>query len=198
MNKLLATAALVGIAASAQAVQVGDQLPADMKLTDQNGKVHTFAEFSGKPVVLEWTNYGCPFVRKHYDSGNMQKTQKAAVDGGAVWLSVISSAEGKEGYLTQAAAPAAIAKESFAGTAVILDSDGSVGRHFGAQTTPHMFVADGTGKIVYMGAIDSIPSFNKDDIAKAENYVNSALAAVKGGKAPATTQSKSYGCSVKY
>lgn len=198
MNKFIATAAIMAATTSmANAVTVGDQLPAG-SFTDHLGKSHTFADFAGKPIVLEWTNYGCPFVRKHYESGNMQKLQKDAVASGTTWLSVISSAEGKEGYLSATDAPGAIAKAGFAGTAVILDSKGTLGQTFGAKATPTMVVADGTGKIVYIGAIDSIPSFSKDDIAKAENYVTAALTAVAEGKAPANAQTKAYGCSVKY
>lgn len=192
--------AVAGNAFAADDLKPGSTIPADVSFTDSQGKTHTFGEFRGKPLVLEWTNPGCPFVRKFYDAGAMQKQQEATVAKGVTWLTVNSSAEGKEGFVDAKTAPAAVAKEGFKGSFYILDgADGSkLGRMFGASTTPHMFVADKDGKIVYAGAIDSIPSFSKDDIAKAENYVESAVTAVLAGKTPETTATRSYGCSVKY
>ena len=187
MKKWLMMMALVAMAsqgfAATATVKLGDTLPATLTLTDSTGKVHKLGDFAGKTVVLEWTNYGCPFVRKHYDSGNMQQLQATYTGKGVVWLSVMSSAEGKQGYFTAKDVGPAMAKEGFKGTAVILDAQGTLGRHFGAETTPHMFVLDGTGKLVYVGAIDSVPSFNKDDIAAATNYVSAALDEVLAGKA---------------
>jgi hypothetical protein len=199
----IATAAALAITGSAFAaddLKPGSIIPADVAFTDAQGNKHTFGDFRGKPLVLEWTNPGCPFVRKFYDAGAMQKQQEATVAKGVTWLTVNSSANGKEGYLDAKTAPAAVAKEGFKGSHYILDgADGSkLGKLFGASTTPHMFVADKDGKLVYAGAIDSIPSFSKDDIAKAENYVNAAVDAVLAGKVPATTATRSYGCSVKY
>jgi hypothetical protein len=184
--------------AQATAFKVGDTIPATLQMTDSNGKTHTIGEFAGKPLVLEWTNYGCPFVRKHYDSKNMQTIQAATVAKGANWVSVISSAVGKEGHLTQDQAPAAISKEGFKGTAVVLDETGTLGQAFGASTTPHMFVLDAQGKLVYAGAIDSIASFSKEDIAKATNYVSQAVDEVLAGKPVSISSTKPYGCSVKY
>ncbi|MCA3244560.1 MAG: redoxin family protein [Alphaproteobacteria bacterium] len=198
---LLSALALVTVSGAALAeatYTVGQVVPADLKVTDQTGKAHTFGDFRGKNVVLEWTNYECPFVRKFYDAGAMQAQQAATVKDGAVWLSVISSAPGKQGHLKAAEAPAAVAKQGFKGTAVILDEQGSLGKAFGATSTPTMAVLDTTGKLVYVGAIDSVPSFNKDDIAGATNYVKAALADLAAGKPVATPTTKSYGCSVKY
>lgn len=189
---------LATAAHAADVLKVGDVIPADVAVTDQLGKHHTMGEFRGKPLVLEWTNPGCPFVRKFYESGTMQKQQAATVANNVTWLAVNSGAKGKEGHIDAANAPAEVAKSDFKGTAYILDGEGTLGKMFGAQTTPHMFVADKDGKIVYAGAIDSIPSFSKDDIAKAENYVVSALASLAKGEAVATPSTRSYGCSVKY
>jgi hypothetical protein len=178
--------------------KVGDILPADIKATDQNGKTHTLGEARGHPLVLEWINYGCPFSRKHYDSGNMQNLQAKYTAKGVVWFSVISSAPGKQGYLSPAEAPAAVAKEGFKGTAVLLDPTGTLGRQFGATTTPDMVVIDAQGKVIYMGAIDDIPSFSIDDIARADNYVADALDATLADQPVKVAETKPYGCSVKY
>ncbi len=177
---------------------LGSTVPAELKVTDQTGKAHTFGDFRGKNVVLEWTNYQCPFVRKFYDAGAMQAQQAATVKDGVVWLSVISSAKGNQGHLSADKAAAEVAKQGFKGTAVILDEAGTLGNAFGATTTPNMFVLDKDGKVVYAGAIDSIPSFNKDDIAGATNHVKAALADIAAGKPVAVAQTKAYGCSVKY
>ncbi len=191
--------ASVSTAALAEATYtVGSAIPATLAVTDQTGKAHTFGDFRGKNVVLEWTNYQCPFVRKFYDAGAMQAQQAAAVKDGTVWLSVISSAAGKQGHLQPAEAAAAVAKQGFKGTAVILDDQGSLGKAFGATATPHMFVINSSGTLVYGGAIDSIPSFNKDDIAGATNYVQAALTELAANKPVATPTTKAYGCSVKY
>ncbi len=198
---ILTLGAAVGLAGTAYAEATytrGSVIPADIKMTDQTGKEHTFAEFRGKPVVLEWTNYGCPFVRKFYDAGAMQKQQAETVAKGVVWLSVISSAEGKEGYLAPKEAAAAVAKQGFKGTAVMLDPTGSLGKAFGATNTPTMAVLDETGKLQYFGAIDSIPSFNAADIGGATNYVAAAVEEILAGKPVTVAQTKPYGCSVKY
>lgn len=198
MMAALALVSVSGVALAEATYTVGSVVPADVKLLDQTGKTHTMGDFRGKNVVLEWTNYECPFVRKFYDAGAMQAQQAATVKDGAVWLSVISSAPGKQGHLTADQAPAAVAKQGFKGTAVILDDQGTLGKAFGATSTPTMAVIDASGKVAYFGAIDSVPSFNKDDIAGATNYVKAALADLAAGKPVATPTSKSYGCSVKY
>lgn len=202
MKKILLSAALVmglvGTAVAEATYTLGTTVPASLSFTDQNGGAHTLADYRGKVVVLEWTNYGCPFVRKFYDAKAMQAMQADAVKQGVAWLSVSSSAEGKEGYLSPTEASAAVAKEGFAGTAVALDAKGTWGRAFGAANTPTIAILDKAGKMVYFGAVDNIPSFNKDDIASATNYVNAALAEVLAGKEVTTPSTKPYGCSVKY
>ncbi len=198
---ILGTVAALAMASTVLAeatYTVGSVLPAELAVTDQTGKTHTFGDFRGKNVVLEWTNYQCPFVRKFYDAGAMQAQQAETTKAGHVWLSVISSAPGKQGHLEVKSAAAEVAKQGFKGTAVALDPAGTLGKAFGASTTPFMVVLDKEGKVTYTGAIDSIPSFNKDDIAGATNYVKAALADMGAGKAVATAQTQSYGCSVKY
>ncbi len=184
-------------ATSATAADVGQPAP-DFTLTDINGQTHRLSDFRGKTVVLEWVNQECPFVVKHYASGNMPATQKAATADGVVWLAINSGRPGAQGDF----APAQVekwAKETGAAyTAYMRDQDGKVGRLYGAKTTPHMYVITADGTLVYNGAIDSIRSANKADIAKAENYVNSALTAIKTGQPVKTATSQPYGCSVKY
>ncbi|MCP5405191.1 MAG: redoxin family protein [Pseudomonadaceae bacterium] len=196
----LALAAGLSVSANAATLKVGDILPADTRFTDSAGAAHTFADYRGKPLVLEWTNPGCPFVRKFYDAKAMQQLQAETTAKGVSWLTVNSSAPGKEGHLSADSAPAAVAKEGWNGTAYVLDGahGSTLGKLLGAQTTPHMFVADAQGKLVYAGAIDSIPSFNAADISKADNYVRLAADAVLAGKTPATSSTRPYGCSVKY
>lgn len=179
------------------AAKVGEPAPG-FTLTDIEGKEHSLSDFAGKYVVLEWVNLECPFVRKHYDSKNMQALQKDSTDKGVVWLSICSSAEGKQGNFTSDKWKEQVEKEGAAPTAVLLDPDGKVGKAYGATTTPEMFVIDAEGKIVYAGAIDSIRSTDVEDVAKAENYVKNALEATMAGKPVETAQTKSYGCSVKY
>jgi AhpC/TSA family protein len=176
---------------------VGKAAP-DFTLTDSNGKSHSLSAYKGKTVVLEWVNFGCPFVKTHYGSGNMQKLQKAYTGKGVVWLSVNSSGEGKEGFHTPAEINAALSEKGGAQTAYLIDADGKVGHLYGARTTPHMFVIDTKGTVVYAGGIDDKPSTDQADIATATNYVSAALDDTLAGKAVRTTVSKPYGCSVKY
>ena len=176
---------------------VGVSAP-DFTAVDSNGVSHNLSDFSGKTVVLEWTNDGCPYVKKHYESGNMQAIQKSAVADDVVWLSVISSAPGKQGHVDGAGANAIVAKHDAAPSAVLLDESGDLGRLYGARTTPHMYVINGGGDLVYQGAIDSNRSANPATIAGATNYVTAALDAVKAGGLPANAQTQPYGCSVKY
>jgi len=198
----LSAAALFGAAlltGTASAKVATGSTVSDMQVTDSNGTVHNLSDFAGKNVVLEWTNEGCPYVKKHYKSGNMQALQKeATADGVTVWLSVISSAPGKQGYKTGAEANAHVAETGAAPTAVILDSDGVKGRTFSAKTTPHMYVIDASQTLVYQGAIDDNRSANPADALTANNYVRAALASVKAGEAVATAETTPYGCSVKY
>jgi peroxiredoxin len=176
---------------------IGSPAPA-FTLTDTKGKQHTLAEFKGKYVVLEWVNFGCPFVKKHYESGNMQATQKKAVAKGVVWLSVNSSAKWKQGNMSPADWNEEIAERKLASTAVLLDENGVVGKTYGAKTTPHMYVINPAGVLIYKGAIDDQPSTNKDDIPRAKNYVLAALEESMAGKPVSMASTQSYGCSVKY
>jgi peroxiredoxin len=170
----------------------------EFTLTDTTGTAHSLSDFEGKYVVLEWTNYDCPFVRKHYGSGNMQKLQKEYTGKGAVWLSICSSAPGKQGHYAPEQWGKLIADREAKPTAVLLDADGKVGRAYGAKTTPHVFVIGPDGVVLYAGAIDSVRSANPADIADAENYVRSALDAVMADKPVSTPSTAPYGCSVKY
>lgn len=178
-------------------VAVGQPAPA-FSLVAADGKTVTLESLRGKTVVLEWTNHDCPFVRKHYDAGNMQAQQKEAAAAGAVWLQVISSAPGKQGFVDGAAASTLNTKRNAAPAGALLDPTGKVGQQYGAKTTPHMYVINAQGTLVYQGGIDSIPSAKIDDIAKAEQHVRVALAELGAGKPVTKTASKPYGCSVKY
>jgi len=179
------------------ALKIGEPAP-EFTGIDTHGNSHTLSDFRGKPVILEWTNHECPYVRKHYKSGNMQKQQQAATDKGAVWLSIISSAPGKQGHVTPTQANELTAERKAAPGAVILDETGKIGRLYGAKTTPHIFIIDADGKLAYMGGIDSIPSTNPADIEKATQYVSAALDQVVKGEPAATSVTRPYGCSVKY
>ena len=192
-----AVVAAAGARPSGAAAVVGDPAPA-FTLTDTNGQAHSVADLRGKTVVLEWWNYECPFVGKHYGSGNMQKLQKEWTAKGVVWLTVSSSAPGKQGYVDAAKANAWMKERGAGQTAVLLDHDGKVGRAYGAKTTPHMFVIDGKGTVVYAGGIDDKPSTDQADIATAKNFVSAALAEVTAGKRVTMAISQPYGCSVKY
>jgi peroxiredoxin len=200
MKKMLLVAGCLAAAtaglAAAQAV-VGQPAP-PFTATDSTGKPESLADFKGKWVVLEWTNNECPFVGKHYGSGNMQKLQKTYTGKGVTWLSVISSGPGKEGYVDAARANALTKGRGAAPSAVLLDPQGTVGRLYGAKTTPHMFVIDPQGKIVYQGAIDDRPSTDVADVATANNYVAAALDEAMAGRPVTTASSAPYGCSVKY
>ncbi|PTD21144.1 thioredoxin family protein [Sphingomonas fennica] len=200
IGKSIAFAAAIAIAAPAFATAtatVGQPAP-DFIAADANGKPVKLSGFRGKTVVLEWNNPGCPFVQKHYDSGNMQKTQAAAKAQGVVWLTINSGAPGKQGYMTGAEAQAFEKKEKAEATAYLLDPKGIVGKLYDAKTTPHMYVIDPAGTLVYAGAIDDKPTADQADITTARNHVLAALADVKAGKPVAVATSKPYGCSVKY
>jgi peroxiredoxin len=198
-TKLLVTL-LTCVAASmsfADELKVGSEAPA-FTLKDTSGKEHSLADYKGKFVVLEWFNEGCPFVKKHYTSGNMQKLQQEYTGKDVVWLSINSSAPGNQGHVTPETAPKTIAEWKMNATKILLDHDGKVGRMYGAKTTPHMFVIDKAGKLVYQGAIDSKPTPNTADVADAENYVKVALDSTMAGKPVENASTKPYGCSVKY
>lgn len=176
---------------------IGQPAPAFSGKT-ADGKILDLQSLKGKTVVLEWTNHECPFVKKHYDSGNIPELQKEAVAKGIVWLQVISSAPGKEGYVDGATAAKLNAQRGAAPTNTLLDPEGVIGRLYGAKTSPHLFIIDPQGKLVYKGGIDSIPSADKSDIAKAENYVKSALGELVAGKKVSKDSTQPYGCTVKY
>jgi peroxiredoxin len=188
---------LVLAAFAAAAPRAGDPAP-DFTATDSNGTTHNLSQYKGKFVVLEWTNSGCPFTKKHYASGNMQNLQKQWTRKGVVWLTVLSSAPGKEGYKTPEEENAYVREKGAAPTAVLMDANGSLGHLYGAKTTPHMFVIDPKGNIVYNGAIDDRPTTDRGDIDGARNYVSAALSEAISGKAVSTASTEAYGCSVKY
>ena len=181
----------------AYAVRVGNAAP-DFTGTDSNGKTHKLSDYRGKYVVLEWTNNGCPYTQKHYESGNMQALQKEWTDKGVVWLTVLSSAPGEQGYMTALQENAYVGKERAAPTAAILDSTGTIGHAYEAKTTPHMFVIDPSGKLIYAGAIDDHATTDPEDIKSSKNYVSDALNESMAGKTVATSYTRPYGCSVKY
>jgi len=167
-------------------------------LQDNAGKSYSLSDFKGKYVILEWVNFGCPFVRKHYDSGNMQKLQKTYTEKGVIWLSICSSADGKQGYFEGEELDEKIAEEGVNATAYLIDEEGTVGKMYGAKTTPHMYIINPEGKLVYVGGIDDRASTKVADIEGATNYVSAALDEAMGGKPITVQTSKPYGCSVKY
>ena len=179
------------------AAKVGEPAPA-FSLVDTMGKTRSLSEFAGKTVVLEWTNHECPFVKKHYGAENMQAQQRDATAAEVVWLTVNSSAPGQQGHVDGAAADKIRTSARAAQTAYLLDPEGTTGHAYGAKTTPHMYVIDPSGVLRYAGAIDSIPSADTADIAKATQYVPQALTELAAGKPVSVTVTRPYGCSVKY
>jgi peroxiredoxin len=179
------------------AARVGEPAPTFTAPAATGGSVSLEAH-RGKVVVLEWTNHDCPYVRKHYESGNMQALQKETTGQGVVWLSIISSAPGEQGHVSPAEANALTQKRGAAPTAVLLDPKGTVGKMYGATNTPHMYVIEPGGKLVYAGAIDDRPTSRKGDVAGANNYVRAALQAVAAGQPVKTPVTRAYGCTVKY
>ena len=179
------------------APSLGQPAPA-FQAVDAAGRTRSLSEFAGKTVVLEWTNDGCPYVQKHYGSGHMQNLQKRATADGVVWLTIISSAPGMQGYLTPAQARAWKAKAKAASTDLLLDPQGRIGRAYEAKATPHMFVIDKAGKVAYMGGIDDRPYADPASLKGARNYVAEALADLKAGRRVAVAVSQPYGCSIKY
>jgi peroxiredoxin len=183
--------------AFAETAGVGAPAP-DFTLTDSSGKQVTLSSFRGKNVVLEWFNPECPFVKKFYSGGEMQKLQQQVTSGGDVWLTINSSAAGKQGHISQSDAADVVTKQGLKSTALLLDPAGTVGKQYGARTTPHMFVIDAKGTVAYGGAIDSVPSTDSEDITGATNYVQAAIVHLKDGKPIPTSATEPYGCSVKY
>jgi peroxiredoxin len=199
MKKLfltLVTALVFAGTAHAQPV-IGQPAP-ELTATDTKGVSHSLSDFRGKTVVLEWTNHDCPYVKKHYDTGNMQALQREATAEGVVWLTIISSAPGKQGYVTPEEADALTAERDAAPTAVLFDPEGTAGKAYGARTTPHMFIIDPEGTLVYMGGIDDRPTASREDVEGARNYVREALTALGSGQDVPQSTSRPYGCSIKY
>jgi peroxiredoxin len=195
---LLTSIALIFAAGIAwAAVDIGAKAP-DFSLSNTQGKTVTLSQFKGKYVVLEWTQPDCPIVHKHYDSGNMQKLQKEFTAKGVIWLSIDSSAPGNQGNYPPAQLEQIMKERNAAPTDILLDPSGSVGRAYGAKTTPDMFIINPAGNLIYSGAIDSIPSADQADIANATNYVQAALDESMAGKPVTTATSRPYGCAVKY
>jgi len=195
----LTAGAMIAFSANAAPI-TGEAAPGFSNAVTASGDTISLSDFAGQTVVMEWTNHDCPFVKKHYAEpvSNMQTLQSDATADGTVWIQVISSAPGKQGYLEADAAAAKNAERGAAPTYTILDPSGDIGRAYEAKTTPHMYVIKGDGELAYEGAIDSIRSAKVGDIANATNYVTAALTAVAAGNAPEVTNSKPYGCSVKY
>jgi peroxiredoxin len=190
-------AALLPLSTAAQTVRVGVPAPA-FTSTDSKGQTETLVQYRGKYVVLEWHNQGCPYTRKHYVSGNMQGLQKEWTAKGVVWFTVISSAPGQQGYVTPSQENAYLAQMHAAPSAVLMDSEGKLGRLYSAKTTPQMIVIDPAGTVIYDGAIDDRPTPDPDDVRGANNYVSDALTEAMAGKPVATPFTRPYGCSVKY
>jgi peroxiredoxin len=200
MKKISMLSMALMVAASAAFAEVNNGEPApEFTLTDTKGTSHNLSDFRGKYVVLEWVNHGCPFVVKFYSVGKMQEFQQAVTaDGDVIWLSICSSAEGKQGHMSSDAWNAKIEESGTAATAVLIDADGTVGKLYGAKVTPHMYVIDPEGTLIYQGAIDSVRSTDSADIDSSENYVMAALAQHKAGEEIVNAQTTAYGCGVKY
>ena len=197
VSAMVCGAALLSADASMAQAMVGQAAPA-FTATDTSGKTVTLADFKGKYVVLEWTNPGCPFVQKHYNSGNMPTTQKEATAKGAVWLAVNTTAKDASDYMAPAELQAWVKSKNAVPTATLMDADAKLGRAYGARTTPHMYVIDPQGTLIYAGAIDSKPTANPADIKTATNYVTQALGEAMAGKPVSRATTQAYGCSVKY
>ena len=193
----LAIIPFILLAATAYALRPGDAAP-DFHGSDSNGNSQTLAQYRGKFVVLEWANQGCPYEQKHYKSGNMERLQREWTSKGVVWLSVISSAPGEQGYVTPPEENDYLRTMHAAPTAAVLDPSGAIGRLYGAKTTPHMFVIDPQGRLVYEGALDDQPTPNPASLKIAHNYVSEALEDAMAGKPVPTPVTRPYGCNVKY
>jgi peroxiredoxin len=190
----LSLAAMTGVRAEPR---VGQPAPT-FSAVDSNGKAVKLDQYRGKTVVLEWTNDGCPYVRKHYGAGNMQALQKKWTGEGIVWLSVISSPPGEQGYATGAEANKLSTERNATPSAVLLDPKQQVAKLYGARVTPHMYVITPDGMLAYMGAIDDKPTSRASDIQGAKNYLDNALSELKAGKPVSTPATRAYGCTVKY
>jgi peroxiredoxin len=197
-TSLLALAGGIALPRAARAAaKVGEAAP-PFTATASTGPKVSLADYRGKIVVLEWTNHDCPYVRKHYDTSNMQALQKESTGQGAIWLTVISSAPGTQGFVSPGEANELTSTRKATPTAVLLDPQGTVGKMYGATNTPHMYVVDKGGILVYAGAIDDRPTTRKSDVPGAQNYVRAALQAVAAGQPVKTPVTRAYGCTVKY
>src|SRR6266852_3237395 len=196
-RSMLQIVVLAAFMASALAVKIGEPAPG-FSATDSNGKTHHLADYKGKYVVLEWHNQGCPYTKKHYESGNMQRLQKEWTGKGVIWLTVISSSPGTQGFVTPTQENEYLKSMNAVPTAVLMDPGGSLGHLYDAKTTPHMFIIDPNGTLVYNGAIDDHPTSDQADIAASKNYVSSALKEALAGKTITEPATRPYGCSVKY
>jgi len=176
---------------------IGSEVP-DFSLRDVNGKIHNLIDYKGKFVVLEWTNFDCPFVKKHYGSGNMQKLQKEFTEKGVIWLSICSSAPGKQGNFDAAEIKKRIIDSKANMSEYLIDEEGMVGKLFGARTTPHLFIINPDGKLIYQGGIDDTKSTNPADIPNSKNFVKAALDESLSGKPVTISTTQPYGCPVKY
>jgi peroxiredoxin len=197
LKSTLATVSILLPLASAWAARVGEPAP-EFTATDSNGQVHKLSDYKGRFVVLEWSNRGCPYTQKQYDSGNMEKLQRTWTAQGVVWLTVVSSAPGKQGYVTGPEENAYLKQVNAAPTAVLLDPTGALGHLYDAKTTPHMFIINPQGVLIYNGAIDDRPTTDVADVNGAKNYVSTALEEATSGKPVSVPTSRPYGCSVKY
>lgn len=196
--RLLAGAALIALPALAAATAAVGQLAPEFRATTAEGKTLELSSLRGKTVVLEWTNHDCPFVKKHYRSGNIPQQQKEAMAQGVVWLQIISSAPGTQGHVDGPTALRLNSERGAAPSAVLLDASGQIGRLYAAKTTPHLYIVTPEGQLAYAGAIDSIPSSREGDIPKADQLVRSALAELRAGKPVSRPSSQAYGCAIKY
>lgn len=194
---VLVSALIVSAFASASPLKSGETAP-DFSLKGADGKEYKLSQFKGKTVVLEWFNKDCPYVRKFYDAKAMQAMQKEQTGKGTVWLTIVSSATGKEGYISAADAAKLATEKGMGTTAILLDDKGTVGKLYSAKTTPHMFVIDKKGMLAYQGAIDDRPSAQAKSLDGAQNYVSAALMSLEKGEAVKTASTTPYGCSVKY
>lgn len=177
--------------------ECGKKAP-DFTLPNIQGKNESLSDYAGKFVVLEWVNFGCPFVKKHYETSNMQKLQDTYTKKGVIWLSICSSAEGRQGNMPAAEINKTLKEKNAHPTSYLIDKDGKVGKMYGAKATPHMYVIDNKGILVYKGAIDDKASVDQEDISGAKNYVKTALDEAMAGRKVSTASTKAYGCSVKY
>jgi hypothetical protein len=199
MLKRLLAPLIVGatLLAGAQAATVGQTAP-DFTLKDVNGKTVRLSDYRGRHVVLEWNNPGCPFVQKHYDSGNMQTLQKEAAAKNVVWLAINSTEASHGDYLSPAQLGRWMNEQKAAPAATLMDEDGAAGRAYAARVTPHMYIVDPQGKLIYAGGIDSIPSGRVEDIKTATNYVRTSLGEALAGKSLSQPTTRPYGCTIKY